>query len=640
MDRIVDSQNLIQMNQQAQELEDTARAAGSNSAARFEELFARIKTQLLKGGKSGRQAFFAWWKAGRPATAEFCPALQLANKAAKLQKMLQAASNMTPAKLAGAALWDGCFKQEFTEEYYSKLLQWRPASTLPAFTQPGNGSEGPPVVLLLEEGRELLQLKEELEKAGAVCHRVFCEHQANLPGLGVADAVARFWNIPVGIVFTDAVCAPFADEFPRAVTWQIPVGDPPAWDCPEYRCLAAQVLAKAAFTGEESPQAAQEFLQAIQLEAAAKRDLLVLSTINFDFLRQRPQHLATLAAEKGHRVLYINPDALGEQPEEIAAQGRLRVVRLPSHLDGRVVLPTVYQLTLPEQQEFIQAALERILKSYGIVDPIVKVEHPLWGQTALFLQKKAGASLVFDYLDEYAGFSHEDKRLVQPAMESLLQHAEAVVATAEYLYHKAELATGRRYLIRNGVESRLFEQAYCEHTGNSKPVVGYYGVVSDWFAYDMILALENSGLDIEIRLIGVASPTAKQKLSGCKKVTMGDSLPYARLPEALAQFDVCLIPFDVSNPLIQATNPVKFYEYLAAGKKVVATSIPELLPYKEQFVLLQDDPEAFVRAVESCLNNTDGLLPAAKRQSFARENDWNRRADAYEEVFSGLTEQE
>ena len=50
-------------------------------------------------------------------------------------------------------------------------------------------------------------------------------------------------------------------------------------------------------------------------------------------------------------------------------------------------------------------------------------------------------------------------------------------------------------------------------------------------------------------------------------------MKYEDLPKHLAYFDVCLIPFDTSTDLIKATNPVKFYEYLSAGKRIVATEI-------------------------------------------------------------------
>ena len=49
---------------------------------------------------------------------------------------------------------------------------------------------------------------------------------------------------------------------------------------------------------------------------------------------------------------------------------------------------------------------------------------------------------------------------------------------------------------------------------------------------------------------------------------MGEK-PYTELTYYLYSFDVCLIPFKVLD-LTNATNPVKLYEYLCAGKPVVA----------------------------------------------------------------------
>ena len=68
--------------------------------------------------------------------------------------------------------------------------------------------------------------------------------------------------------------------------------------------------------------------------------------------------------------------------------------------------------------------------------------------------------------------------------------------------------------------------------------------------------------------------------------------PYTALPEYVAGFDVCTIPF-LRSPLTEATNPVKLFEYLATGKPIVARRLPELEPY-ESMVSLYDEPEAFV----------------------------------------------
>ena len=105
--------------------------------------------------------------------------------------------------------------------------------------------------------------------------------------------------------------------------------------------------------------------------------------------------------------------------------------------------------------------------------------------------------------------------------------------------------------------------------------------------------------------------------------------PYSELPQYLREFDVCLIPFDASTSLIQATNPVKFYEYLSAGKKVVATEIPELEPFKDRYVYLANDNRTFGDYVEACLKGEDTLADPQACMEFARENDWSVRVSQF-----------
>ena len=84
-------------------------------------------------------------------------------------------------------------------------------------------------------------------------------------------------------------------------------------------------------------------------------------------------------------------------------------------------------------------------------------------------------------------------------------------------------------------------------------------------------------------------------------------MKYEDLPKHLAYFDVCLIPFDTSTDLIKATNPVKFYEYLSAGKRIVATEIPELEPFRDEYVYMSNDDQKFLEYVKMCLSHEDNL---------------------------------
>ena len=58
------------------------------------------------------------------------------------------------------------------------------------------------------------------------------------------------------------------------------------------------------------------------------------------------------------------------------------------------------------------------------------------------------------------------------------------------------------------------------------------------------------------------------------------------MPQYLYHFDACLIPFKV-NSITEATDPVKMYEYLSAGKPVVSVALSELEPFREYLYLAQ-----------------------------------------------------
>jgi glycosyltransferase involved in cell wall biosynthesis len=102
-------------------------------------------------------------------------------------------------------------------------------------------------------------------------------------------------------------------------------------------------------------------------------------------------------------------------------------------------------------------------------------------------------------------------------------------------------------------------------------------------------------------------------------------IPYKELSGYFAYFDVCLIPFKII-PLTLATNPVKFYEYLSAGKPVVSVELPELIPYSE-YCYLAKDKESFCNKIDEALNEKS-QSKIDDRINLAKENSWANRADA------------
>jgi GT2 family glycosyltransferase len=111
---------------------------------------------------------------------------------------------------------------------------------------------------------------------------------------------------------------------------------------------------------------------------------------------------------------------------------------------------------------------------------------------------------------------------------------------------------------------------------------------------------------------------------------------YSELPYYLYGMDVCLLPFQVV-PLTLATNPVKVYEYLSAGKPVVAVKLPELAQFGG-LVATAERHEEFISCLKNALAATDDKAQNLARRAFASGNTWDHRVEELFRVVATLPE--
>ncbi len=107
-------------------------------------------------------------------------------------------------------------------------------------------------------------------------------------------------------------------------------------------------------------------------------------------------------------------------------------------------------------------------------------------------------------------------------------------------------------------------------------------------------------------------------------VSLLGARPHAALPSYAQHWTAGLIPF-LDNAQIRASNPLKLREYLAAGRPIVATPFPAMLPYAEHLAVAAT-PEAFADALRATLLDPPGAA-AARRAAVAGES-WDARAAA------------
>jgi glycosyltransferase involved in cell wall biosynthesis len=197
--------------------------------------------------------------------------------------------------------------------------------------------------------------------------------------------------------------------------------------------------------------------------------------------------------------------------------------------------------------------------------------------------------VIYDCIDDKLAFSNVPKWM-KIYLDILIEKSHLIFVTSSNLYRKiAEKRKDNVYLIGNGVDVALFKKAMTDIATPEdvkevkKPIVGYIGAIDEWLDFDLIKTIATVYHDILIVLLGPVLPKAKKEVNVLEKfnnIFFVGKKSYDMLPEYLKAFDVCIIPFKI-NKLTVSANPVKLYEYLASGKNVVSTALPERKIYEK-----------------------------------------------------------
>ena len=364
-------------------------------------------------------------------------------------------------------------------------------------------------------------------------------------------------------------------------------------------------------------------------------DIILFPIIDWEFRYQRPQHLASQLAAQGHRVFYIKTYFhRGQAPLVKLIKENIYSVEL-SCSDQQLEINTI----LSDQNVADLASSLELLKDHFLINSAVMlVDLPFWSQLVLQVKENFGWKLVFDFLDLFTEFSNSSITAEQDE-HVLLQESDLVLASSSILHEIARKENPSSVLLHNATDFEHFHKAIHPIENKdmkrfSSPIIGYYGAIADWFDTHLVGELATENPQWTFVLIGDTELADLEPLKDNKNVHLLGEKPYEQIPHYLSHFDVCIIPFK-EIPLTHATNPLKLFEYLSAGKPIVATRLDEISNYKDMLRLAKTKQE-WIDAIEESLGEekTKGLL--SDRYEFARANTWETRMDQLQAEFQKL----
>lgn len=413
------------------------------------------------------------------------------------------------------------------------------------------------------------------------------------------------------------------------------------WDAPAALAAArAKYLDRSQFDAA-LPSVLSAAAARVRSFAAGHETLLILGSHALDEAQKQRDHRLTEQLRRHTRILYFEPQLpTATAPVSLFTQLNSEGVAFNQEHLGQLVDNAcseqggVLRLRAPEYTGYDLFSARHHDKIANYLNAVVPrlpglrvlVSCPHYGPVVASLPRPR--SLVYDCHDNYSHF--EGAWLYLDKVEAeLAKHASTVVVTAESL--RAKLAPHNRdvVLIPNGVELARFAASRPRRRPGTTVTLGYVGIIGHWFDIRLIRDVARLRPDWNIRLTGPLLYCDVSSLRRCPNIHFVGPKPNDAVPAELERLDICLIPFKI-NPLTEAVDPVKLYEYFAAQRPVVSAPLPELRQYLRLPTLrLSGTAQGVVEAVEAilALPQDERLRSLSEASAIAKSRDWPLLAD-------------
>jgi teichuronic acid biosynthesis glycosyltransferase TuaH len=256
-------------------------------------------------------------------------------------------------------------------------------------------------------------------------------------------------------------------------------------------------------------------------------------------------------------------------------------------------------------------------------------------------------SFVFHYpnLSDYIKASVRVYHCVDPIITSydvkhgmiseqiLMNKSDLVLCTSQQLYREKSKLHKSAYFLPNAADiyhsSKATDPEIPIHEklrNIPKPIVGYFGNIERRTDFELIRQVAKRNTDLNFVFAGpVETHLVPSFFYDIPNVHLTGRIKYDEMPNMLKGFDVAVIPFkktEESNTVF----PLKLFEYLGAGKPVVATDFnPDLERITGELVSYCSNADEFSYSIRKALNE-DSTKLQTKRIELARQHTWEKRA--------------
>ena len=132
------------------------------------------------------------------------------------------------------------------------------------------------------------------------------------------------------------------------------------------------------------------------------------------------------------------------------------------------------------------------------------------------------------------------------------------------------------------------------------PRLGYYGVIDERLDLELVRSIAEADRSWQVVMVGPVVDIDPARLPRGPNIHWLGQQSYDLLPQLVAGWDVCLMPFAL-NDSTRHISPTKTLEYMAAGRAVVTTGVPDVISLHGDLVRVGQNAASFIQKCREAL---------------------------------------
>ena len=357
--------------------------------------------------------------------------------------------------------------------------------------------------------------------------------------------------------------------------------------------------------------------------------LIVFSHLRWEFVFQRPQHLLSRLARHFH-VVFVEEPMRTSGPAYLERTTPCKGVEVL-----RAHTPVEHAGFHDDQLSALQPMISGYLAENLIDDYLVWFYTPMALPLLADLTPRA---IVYDCMDELSAFKNAPRQMRQRET-ALLKSADLVVTGGPRLYEAKRDANPNVLCLPSAVDAEHYSarrasadavamaRADALQGGIAAPRLGFFGVIDERLDLDLVARVADADPGWQIVMVGPVVKIDEAALPRRANIHYLGQQPYALLPQLVAGWRVCLMPFAL-NESTAFISPTKTLEYMAAEKPIVSTAVHDVVVMYGDVVRIGHDHASFIEGCRWALSESAAKRAEriAEMQATVARYSWNNTA--------------